>query len=628
MKTMQVRNIPVADICPSELNPRKTFDQESLQELAQNIKEHGLVQPITVRKTKKGASHKYEIVCGERRFRATLLNNSEDIQCIVKELDDKQAFAAMIIENLQRKDVDPMEEAAALSKLYSDGTMNTIEMAKMLGKSTSFVVSRIQLNNIIPEFVQLMRDGTLYLVHLLDICKLTQDQQTILYEKCFSPACIARWTKKILKMEILHDMIDEHVMNFLDLAKFSTSDCSFSCGKCCDDCPLNTKNKPESFKDAKRPRCMDKMCYEQKTLEHIVRTAKESKLTLVYQGKNNDAIIAACGTAGLKLESMTNRKYVFMPVEPDRKSFNDESCYEKRMQAYRHAKAIFDSNVDDGLVEKVYEVCFDGKLSGEYKYTFSAPTDDTNAKEDISKKELISKLKDTLYKYAEQEHDEKIDEHRKSLEEAPYSTLNTSLNPLEQKIFHALLLKRLSYDFKKSIGIEWDNSETSFKANADIIEKNRNAIKREFIKTVLSEKSVCFSHDLAGMLIALEQDQFPAAFDKVEEKVSQKYEKQRTQTKAKIEELKGKKKEAPVEESPVTEEPAEASEETPVQTPTEEQTPVEEVVTETPAETEAKTEETEESPDVDTSSEDASSEEPSGDIPSAEEAEDNDVTEP
>lgn len=184
-KNITVKNIPVADICPSELNPRKTFDQESLAELAQNIKEHGLVQPITIRKRPKGSDTKYEIVCGERRFRATLLNGASEIQCIIKDLDDKQAFAAMIIENLQRKDVDPIEEAAALSKLYNDGTMSVADMAKMLGKSTSFVTGRIQLNNIIDEFVQLMRDGTLYLVHLLDICKLTVEQQKKLYEECF-----------------------------------------------------------------------------------------------------------------------------------------------------------------------------------------------------------------------------------------------------------------------------------------------------------------------------------------------------------------------------------------------------------------------------------------------------------
>lgn len=537
-KNIQVKNIQVSDICPSELNPRKTFDQESLAELAQNIKENGLVQPITIRKRPKDSDTKYEIVCGERRYRATVLNGDTEIQCIVKDLDDKQAFAAMIIENLQRKDVDPLEEAAAFTKLYNDGTMKIAEIAKMLGKSTSFVIGRIQLNNIIPEFVQLMRDGTLYLVHLLEICKLTKEQQTNLYEECFSPACIARWTQKILKLEILHAMIDEHVMNFLDMAKFDTKDASFGCGHDCEGCPLNTKNKPESFKDANRPRCMKSECFSAKTMEHILRAAKESGLTLVYQGTGNEKWIEAARAAGLSLINADDRKYVLLPVEPDKSKFSDAECYEKRMTAYRHAKAIFDSNIEDGLVEQVYEVCFDGKLSGERKWTFSAPKEDETVKESLSKKEQIVKLKEAMLKCDEQEHDELIEEKRKMLAASQYSTINTPLNGEEQRILHAVILKRLPYEFKKSLGIEWDNTEDAYKKNAKVIEENRNAIKREFLRSLLSEKSVCYSHDLAGLLVALLDDGF-SGVDELEKKVAEKYDKKRQTYKNSIDELKG-----------------------------------------------------------------------------------------
>lgn len=541
-KNIQVKNIQVSDICPSELNPRKTFDQESLAELAQNIKSNGLVQPITIRKRPKGSETKYEIVCGERRYRAVCLNGDAEIQCIIKELDDKQAFAAMIIENLQRKDVDPIEEAAAIAKLWDNGaTMKVAEIAKLLGKSSSYVVGRIQLNNLIPEFIQLMRDGTLYLVHLLDICKLTAEQQKVLFDECFSPACIARWTQKILKLEILHAMIDEHVMKFLDTAKFDIKDCSFSCGHDCEGCPLNTKNKPESFKDANRPRCMNSKCFTTKTMEFILRTAKESGLTLVYQGEGNEEWIEAAKAAGLTLINADDRQYVMMPVEPDKSKFSDAECYEKRMRAYHRAKAIFDSNVEDGLVEQVYEVCFDGKLSGEYKWTFSAPEDNETPKESLSKKEQIVKLKDSILKCDEQEHDELIDEKRKMLAASSYSTMNTTLSAEEQKVFHAIMMKRLPYEFKKSLGIEWANTEDAFKKNAKLIEDNRNAIKRKFIRATLSEKSVCYSHDLAGMLIALLADGF-SGIEELEDKVSSKYDKMRQNYKEKIEELKTPKK--------------------------------------------------------------------------------------
>ena len=107
--------IEITKISPSPRNPRKTFSEEDIAELAQNIRNQGLLQPITVRPIGKT----YEIVCGERRYRACKLNAEEDkkkkatIACIVKEMTDEEAFEAMITENLQRKDVDPIEEAFA-----------------------------------------------------------------------------------------------------------------------------------------------------------------------------------------------------------------------------------------------------------------------------------------------------------------------------------------------------------------------------------------------------------------------------------------------------------------------------------------------------------------------------------
>ena len=160
----EVRRIPLKDIVPSSNNPRKTFNADELNELAESIKENGLLQPITVRpiKTEEDGSEfaKFEIVCGERRYRATLLTGSEEIDCIVKELDDKQALTAMIFENMQRKDVDPMEEANAIDRLVNEFSVDVTQVAKMLGKSETFVRSRLRLNGTI-EYFQKRNDNML-----------------------------------------------------------------------------------------------------------------------------------------------------------------------------------------------------------------------------------------------------------------------------------------------------------------------------------------------------------------------------------------------------------------------------------------------------------------------------------
>lgn len=126
-----IQYIPMWMVNVSPMNPRKTFDQASLEELADNIKRQGLLQPITVRPVDYrdeltdgevvSIPSKYEIVCGERRYRAVKLNGDETIPCIVRDMSDEEAFDAMITENLQRKDVDPIEEAFAFAQLYARG---------------------------------------------------------------------------------------------------------------------------------------------------------------------------------------------------------------------------------------------------------------------------------------------------------------------------------------------------------------------------------------------------------------------------------------------------------------------------------------------------------------------------
>ena len=152
-KKAEIINIPIGAIQPSPRNPRKTFDEADLKELADNIKQQGLLQPITVRPMLDGC---YEIVCGERRYRAWCLlvkdggQVSVEIPSIVREMTDEQAFDAMITENLQRKDVDPMEEAFAFAQLVAMG--KTIEeIALRFGKSKRFIADRIRLDKLIPE---------------------------------------------------------------------------------------------------------------------------------------------------------------------------------------------------------------------------------------------------------------------------------------------------------------------------------------------------------------------------------------------------------------------------------------------------------------------------------------------
>lgn len=603
-----VRRIPLKDIVPSSNNPRKTFNADELNELAESIKENGLLQPITVRpvKNEEGGNEfaKFEIVCGERRYRATQLTGSEEIDCIVKDLDDKQALTAMIYENMQRKDVDPMEEANAIDRLVNEFGTEVTQVAKMLGKSESFVRSRLRLNGTIAEFVDLMQNGPLVLTHLLEISKLPAEQQKVLYETCFTPECIARWKYKFPNIPELKEMIDSNVTMKLDTAKFPLNDETFfgeGDGEKlspCTKCPLNTANDPSGAGDVTSPRCMKRDCFLMKTMQHIIREAKRlpAETEVIYVGtaeENNDILQFAAGL-GVEVHPIGIRKTVVDPEEPKREDFTEEEFYLKRHQTWSHQKAIFDIGVKDGNIVPVYEVCFNGHLSGEYKFVYNVKDESMGLNQESRqmRQEQTMKFKAMLNELTDKRHDEKIERYRQAVEVGDYGKLNTNMGAVENDVLIAIMLMHLSYDFKQSLGLEWTTDRDFLKNYKDVLQKNRNAIKREFIRQCLAEKSVNFAKGLQGILEIFVSDQFPQVKETITKELDDKYAKQRDNLKKKIEDLKKDvnkireseeraKKEQAAEEAPADETdgvvhavPAETPTETPTETPVEE-TPAE-----------------------------------------------------
>ena len=129
---------------PSNYNARKTFEPEALKELAQSISVHGLIQPITVRRKGEKGEH-YEIICGERRFRACRMLKLSEIPCIVREVTDEQAYDLSISENLQREDVPPMEAAEAYKRLIDTKRYDIASLAVAYGKSEKHIYQTLKL---------------------------------------------------------------------------------------------------------------------------------------------------------------------------------------------------------------------------------------------------------------------------------------------------------------------------------------------------------------------------------------------------------------------------------------------------------------------------------------------------
>lgn len=160
-KLEQVEQIIISDIKPNPFQPRKIFDEEALKELSESIKEHGVLQPIILRK--KGS--KFEIVVGERRFRASQLANLETIPAVIRELNDQQMMELAILENLQREDLTAIEEAEAYQNLIEHLNLTQEQLAFRLGKSRPHIANHIRLLSLPKVVRDAISDGIFSMGH-------------------------------------------------------------------------------------------------------------------------------------------------------------------------------------------------------------------------------------------------------------------------------------------------------------------------------------------------------------------------------------------------------------------------------------------------------------------------------
>ncbi|MBN2299457.1 MAG: ParB/RepB/Spo0J family partition protein [Deltaproteobacteria bacterium] len=168
----QIIDLSVNDICPNPIQPRKLFDDDKIAELTESIKINGLISPIIVRKI----NTKYEIIAGERRYHACKNAGLDKIPSIVKEISDKEAFKISLIENLQREDLNPMEEAEAYYTLKNQFNLTHQEIADSVVKDRSTITNALRLVSLPEEIKQSLRNGVITTGHARAILMLENDQ--------------------------------------------------------------------------------------------------------------------------------------------------------------------------------------------------------------------------------------------------------------------------------------------------------------------------------------------------------------------------------------------------------------------------------------------------------------------
>lgn len=189
-------SLPISQVETCSSQPRKRFDDESLQELADSISQHGIIQPLTVRKLSSGY---YQIIAGERRWRAARLAGLQEVPVIVIEADDRKAAELAMIENLQREDLNPMEEAAGFQSLIESYHMTQEEAAQRVGKSRSAVTNALRLLGLTPSVRKLVEESKLSAGHARALVPLSPSLQESAVNAIVSGGLSVRQTEALVK---------------------------------------------------------------------------------------------------------------------------------------------------------------------------------------------------------------------------------------------------------------------------------------------------------------------------------------------------------------------------------------------------------------------------------------------
>jgi ParB family chromosome partitioning protein len=269
-----IQDIPLVKIRESKTNPRHFFDEAKLAELTDNIRQHGILQPILVRTLPDGEAGMYELVAGARRYRASKLAKRESIPATVRDLTDAQALELQVIENVQRVDVHPLDEAqgyAALIQLQPNAY--TVEsIASGVGRSPAYVSGRLRLIQLIPEAKQAFYEDKLTVAHAFEIARLQPNDQRRALQECFphhrnASAVLKDKRAEAVTVRELRGWIAREIHLDLTNAPFDPQDEKLlPMAGACSRCPKQTGSNPLLFPEIPRRAsiCTDRECYHAK----------------------------------------------------------------------------------------------------------------------------------------------------------------------------------------------------------------------------------------------------------------------------------------------------------------------------------------------------------------------------
>ena len=482
-------SVALANIQSSGYNPRKTFDETSLAELAESIRQQGVLQPVGVRPIEE---NRYEVIFGERRYRASLMAGLETIPAVIYEVTDEVAEEMAVTENLQRKDVTPIEEANAYQKLIESGRHDIKSLAVQFGKSEDYIRTRLKFTTLIPEIAALLEADEITISVASEICRYGEDIQKEVYEKHLKDNGYNSW--RGMKAADVARRIEQDFTTDLNRYFFDKT--------LCKSCPHNTNNMM-LFCEGVCGKCANRKCLEDMNASYLVEQAMQmlAEHPTASLGRHpystNEAAVSRLVELGYEVENLPCR-YTLCPEQPEIPIAEDYETTEEYAEAqkdYEQEQTDYKAECEDILRKSeegeisLYVIVGNKDLYLGYVETAAMNAAEGESTVDTEQLTPLEKLEKQDKRNKEIALEKTVEDTKKRILEV--DTTETKFGADEEKMIYYFLLSSLRREHYAAMGIE--NEDVYYLSDKDkmnIIE-NLNGKAKAIIRRAALHKSTC-----------------------------------------------------------------------------------------------------------------------------------------
>ena len=529
-------SVALADIQPSNYNPRKNFDEKSLAELADSIRQQGVLQAIGVRPI---AENRFEIVFGERRYRASQIAGLEEIPAVILDISDKTAEEMAVTENLQRKDVTPIEEANAYQKLIESGRHDVQSLAVQFGKNESYIRTRLKFVSLIPEIARLLEQDELTISVATEICRYGEDIQHDIYEKHLKEGLLYNSWRGMKASEVAKNIERSYTT---DLKRY------YFDKTVCLSCPHNTNNMMLFCEEGSCGNCANRKCLEEMNASYLVEKAvqlmEQRPLALLCRDFYgcNEKVVEQLVAAGFEVEKLSVRPadYPEEPEAPDMEDYENAEEYaeaykeyEKELSEYKEECEDVNRRSEAGEIT-LYVTIGHNDISLCYVENAQVQAVAGEAKDAVVSP--IEKLEKQDKRNKEIAQEKTVEDTKKQILEVDMT--ETKFGADEDRMIYFFMLPFLRREHFEAMGIEakdtyyYLNDEDKMNIIANLTAKQKAIIRRDFL--ISNFKNASGSNATASLLLDFAKKHMPDQLADIQNGHNEVYEKRHLRIEEKI----------------------------------------------------------------------------------------------